>query len=575
MPYSCSSSENENEICVGKRGYKKISSVKSSKSSEKEVLPNPCLIKTCRKECSRLSETSREYLNAHYWGMSQARRRTWLLSCLKPKQINRRRAARKTPNRRNNSFEYSLVYEGVAFKVCQKFILATLNISQMMLRNAVTKENLVQPKPKVVPHNKTKQHNIDLLKAYIEKLPAVPSHYCRAKSTKVYLPQEFRNIQNLYMCYTKYMEDEALSNSTVSNWVFRQIFKKEFNIGFHLPKKDKCTKCENIKYLDEDEKQKIKNTEEFKMHMKDKEMSKSLFLRDQGESKKGSKLLCASFDLQKVLNTPFGKNITLFYSRKYAYYNFSVYENGTKNGYCFLWGEQDGKRGCNEICSALYKYLLIIDQRGTADELSLYCDSCAGQNCNKAVIAVLAYFLNSSTFVHRIKITYLLPGHTMMPVDSVHSTIESFVRNRTIWAPSEWPTIIRSARTNPSGYDCIEMEHTDFKNWKSFADLLLPNKIKLKLNKLRIATFQKKTGTIELLYGYFDNSKKQTITNINFTYNIETLYHHTLCISSKKFNDLQNLCFKNSIPPKYHQEYLNLKHSSTIKDSLDESDDED
>ena len=60
--------------------------------------------------------------------------------------------------------------------------------------------------------------------------------------------------------------------------------------------------------------------------------------------------------------------------------------------------------------------------------------------------------------------TYLLPGHIMMPADSVHNTIEWFVRRRTI-CPSEWPTIIFNAGTYPSGYNCFEIGHSEFENW--------------------------------------------------------------------------------------------------------------
>ena len=58
-----------------------------------------------------------------------------------------------------------------------------------------------------------------------------------------------------------------------------------------------------------------------------------------------------------------------------------------------------------------------------------------------------------------------------MPVDSVHSTIEPIVGKLTIWAPSEWPTIICNSRT--SWFNCIEIGHSEFKNWKSFTNLLL------------------------------------------------------------------------------------------------------
>jgi len=56
------------------------------------------------------------------------------------------------------------------------------------------------------------------------------------------------------------------------------------------------------------------------------------------------------------------QQILLFYSRKLAYYNLSIYESNTKNGHCYLWSEPDGKRGSNEIASIIFKYLKTIDE---------------------------------------------------------------------------------------------------------------------------------------------------------------------------------------------------------------------
>ena len=85
-------------------------------------------------------------------------------------------------------------------------------------------------------------------------------------------------------------------------------------------------------------------------------------------------------------------------------------------------------------------------------ELAIYCDGCTTiiRYHNKVEFAMLTHLKKFSNFVEKIKKTYLLPGRTMMPVDSVHSTIESFVRRRIIWTPSESPTTIRNARTSPS-----------------------------------------------------------------------------------------------------------------------------
>lgn len=222
------------------------------------------------------------------------------------------------------------------------------------------------------------------------------------------------------------MKENNPESSVLSKRVFRNIFKRDFNIGFHLPKKDKCAFCEKFKNLSSENKIIFEQTPEYKNHILDKEKCKQLFLEDQKMSK------LTDSNSEKVLNTPHGKSVTLYYSRKYAYYNESIYESGTREGYCYLWGECDGKRGCNEIVTVLFKYLIMVDQRGTNAEINLYSDSCAGQNRNRAMISMIIHFLKTAITITQIKVTYLLPGHTMMPVDSIHSTIESFVRNKTV-----------------------------------------------------------------------------------------------------------------------------------------------
>lgn len=274
-----------------------------------------------------------------------------------------------------------------------------------------------------------------------------------------------------------------------------------------MPKKDKCIFCEKHKNMSPEDTIVFEQTLEYKNHIADKEKSKQLFLEDQNISKlSGSTSLCLSFDLQKVLNTSHGKSVTLFYSRKYAYYNESIYESGTKAGYCYLWGESQGKRGCNEIVTVIYKYLTMLDNAGNHRVIHLYADSCAGQNRNRAMISMLYYFLKIAIMINNIKVTYLLPGHTMMPVDSIHSTIERFIRHKTVWAPSEWPTMITNARSNPTGYTVNVLNCTDFMDWKSFSLVLLPAKYKITFNSLKIVYLQKQNPVITLQYGFFEDS---------------------------------------------------------------------
>lgn len=312
------------------------------------------------------------------------------------------------------------------------------------------------------------------LDEFIQKLPAVSSHYCRASSVKKYLPAEFQNILRVYKMYTEYCKTHEYS--AVFKYIFRNVFTKKYNLGFHLPKKDKCWLCttyENTINPNTD-----RDTEENqKLHIKEKEECKAMFLQYQKNTDSAS--LCISFDLQKVLNTPTGNNINLYYSRKYNTYNCTIYESKTRNSYCYLWGESTGNRGCNEIVSCLFKYLMEINYRNHIISLFLFCDSCAGQNKNRAMFSMLYYALKYKlSNINNIKITFLLPGHTYMPVDSIHATIERFVSKKTVWAPSEWATLVRDARVNPKPLEDIELKCNDILNWKDFYTTLFLNNLK-------------------------------------------------------------------------------------------------
>lgn len=140
-------------------------------------------------------------------------------------------------------------------------------------------------------------------------------------------------------------------------------------------------------------------------HLIEKEATYKRFYFHQNQVSDHS-LLVASFDLQKVLATPYGESMQLYYARKYAEYNFTVYENRTQKGYCYTWGEADGKRGSCEIATCLYKYLQEVDNRGVK-KLLLYCDNCSGQNKNKVIISMFKSFLENSENLNVIQINYL------------------------------------------------------------------------------------------------------------------------------------------------------------------------
>lgn len=304
--------------------------------------------------------------------------------------------------------------------------MKTLDLSDRLLRyTEANKSDILTSKKdnrgRHPPKNKTPEELRQGVIDFIRSLPSVPSHYCRKNTTRKYLPAELKNKTNLYRMYKHTKTGEKV----VDIQVFKNIFRNEFNIGFHQPKKDKCLLCEGHKLANKDELSKDDITQ-VENHIREKDISKNTFLEDQQKSKDQGPVLCTSFDLQKVLSTPNGDSFLLGFSSRYAVYNLTFYESGTRSVQCYLWGECDGKRGANDICSGVYKYLQWADcEYPTIKEIILYCDSCSGQNKNQQMLAMLSWFIKNSKNILVAKIKYLLPGHTFMPVDSVHATIES------------------------------------------------------------------------------------------------------------------------------------------------------
>ncbi|KAJ8872900.1 hypothetical protein PR048_026516 [Dryococelus australis] len=113
---------------------------------------------------------------------------------------------------------------------------------------------------------------------------------------------------------------------------------------------------------------------------------------------------CPKKDKYKVLNAPQGEqNMILYYSWMYAVYNFTFHESSTRED----------------------------------------------------VIYAVRFFLNNSRNIVSVSISYLIPGHMCMPVDSIHACSDSLTKKKSIWTPSECPTIVRNSRTRLGPYNVI------------------------------------------------------------------------------------------------------------------------
>lgn len=571
------------------RSKKENRKLEIRKGKKNNLKPNPCVEGKCKNKCFCISEAERLEIFQNYWEINTyEEKKNWLLSCVEDCIVKRRRVP--GDSRRTKTCVYSITLNGVKKQVCLQFLLKTLDISHRML--SYTKKNCTKTntanrdnRGRHAPANKTPHEKRKAVMKFIKKLPAMNSHYCRRDSSRRYLPSEFRNLSNLYRVYKSDVGKELC----VKERVFRNIFNKEFNIGFHVPKKDKCTLCEKNKQkglnnLSQEESLK------FSEHLQLKESAKTTFDSAQKRGATDPTYLCTSFDLQKVLNTPKGESMLLYYSRKYSVYNLTFYESHTREGFCYVWGEADGQRGANEICTIVHRYLSLVDSRGQIKEIDLFCDSCPGQNKNKHMLSMIYVFLQTSKNMKSIRITYLLPGHTYMPVDSMHATIENFTKKRHIWAPSEWPTMISNSRVNPKPYNTEVMKHQDFADWKVVTSVVFPRNLtctsggsKVQFSAMKSCMFQKGEHEVMLRYTYNSDNEEPTAfafvrrpSNRNVHLPEEALYQTRLPVTQAKYKDLCNLCAKGVIPVRFHHEYQQLPHKGgSGVERLPETDDED
>jgi hypothetical protein len=97
--------------------------------------------------------------------------------------------------------------------------------------------------------------------------------------------------------------------------------------------------------------------------------------------------------------------------------------------------------------------------------VTLFSDSCIGQNRSKFVASALLHAVCTSTYLKVVNHKFLGPEHTQMECDSIHSAMEYAKRKTNIYVPSQWNTIASMTRRgNP--YTVIPVRHPDIVDFK-------------------------------------------------------------------------------------------------------------
>ena len=422
--------------------------------------------------------------------------------------------------------------------------LSTVGISERQVRTALEKAGRGQEEGRGGRQRSLKLRDTKvkkLVKDHITRFPRTESHYCRKNNSREFLAPDL-TIQKMHQLYMEEHEDQPVSVS-----FYRKVFRK-MGLKFHVPKKDQCGLCSTYRNGNQEEKEQLQ--ERFDRHVREKTLVREKKEVMKRKALSDERFVCVNFDLQQVLHLPVSKRSELFYKRRLACYNFTIYDLGSRAGHCYFWHEGLASRGANEIASHLHHFLCSIDNNG-ANAVAMFCDGCGGQNKNSVLPAMFMHFLQEATSLKQISVYFFATSHGQCEGDSMHSTIERAVRRAgDIFVPTQLATIIRMARKEP--YIVHEVQSSSILDWKSLSQ-------QQRILRVRTSDEGQDIDWTKVMAIKVEKERPEVIA-FKKSHNQEEFFHLTLPsgrrsgpdppaanasppkLSEGKYNDLQSLC---------------------------------
>lgn len=113
-------------------------------------------------------------------------------------------------------------------------------------------------------------------------------------------------------------------------------------------------------------------------------------------------------------------------------------------------------------------------------QISLFSDTCSGQNRNQQVASALLFTVVTSNNLDVIEHKFLEFGNSYMECDSMHSTIESRMKNRSFFIMKDYKRVFSTARAGKRStpYRVHEFKFEDFYDLGKFSSPIIKNRTK-------------------------------------------------------------------------------------------------
>lgn len=198
----------------------------------------------CRYKCTyKVSHETQSSISRSFWGLGDYnRQKDFICSTVHDSVLSYGKKKKK-----------SRKYHFKPERVCKAFFLKTLDVTKNVVETALKDKDpitgsfaSIDKRGKHTPHNKTEEDLLKDVREHIESFPVMESHYCRKSTSRSYLSSTL----NLSIMYRLYLEKMSLlAKETVSEYIYRNIFNTDYNLSFHVPKKDTCPTCEKYDYV--------------------------------------------------------------------------------------------------------------------------------------------------------------------------------------------------------------------------------------------------------------------------------------------------------------------------------------
>ena len=207
---------------------------------EERKLGPKCESVFCKKAsnrfCDSLLEDDRKEIFQKFWKMDWEQKRLYIINMVSYGEKARFYTTSST-SRRLNTVQYFLKIPSGRYQVCKTTFLNTLGLNEKMVMHWVNKGKIFgildnpesrnhqrSMKKQTSPHSLRSNNQKEHVKKFLDDLPKLESHYCRQKTSKLYLQYDFKSKSEVYSLYK-----ERCSNDNVGTLLSRSLFTEIFD----------------------------------------------------------------------------------------------------------------------------------------------------------------------------------------------------------------------------------------------------------------------------------------------------------------------------------------------------------